>query len=454
MKTAAIAELKRLPECKEPALSWQEKRDWHANARPVGSRTAGPLSTDVAERRPGDESPESFGRDYLLSYARGFKPLSAEQERVLGWRIWRARSELAETLGVMNAESSASSDPSGAAVSQTPLSSLVADRLLLAQEFAEHWVKRTEGESTTERSLIHAGIRGSQSSIKEWTDQRKAQHGQEKANTDIAIVQRCLGEIREAEETMVRHNLRLVFWVARRYAAKGFEMADVVQQGCLGLLHAARRFDPNRGTKFSTMATPWIIQSIQRGLANTARMIRVPVNRIGLLRRVSDSSEKLRSSLGRAPSADEVANELGLGAETVAALMAALGPVVSLDATVASTDRRFGDLIENRVRSPLDAAIEAERESNVEAALAVAALSSRERVIVAMRFGIGYDRGHTFQEIGALLGISRERVRQLLDDILERLWRVRSLGELHEGEIGTASPWGSCVRLSASGKQG
>lgn len=414
----AITAVNRLPEPSEAAFSRGRTQDWRA-----GSQTTGRLRVDVVAASGAEkESAESLRGDYLLSYTQRFNLLSAEDERELAWRIWRARSELAENLGVIRdggASNSISNSPRTESSSTRP-SSLDVDRLLLAQELAKYWL--TQSELRQEAYSIHAEFPGCQFDTEQWTRQRSER---------IATVRRCLDDAREAEETLVRHNLRLVFWIARRYAGKGFEMADVVQYGCLGLIHAAARFDPTRGTRFSTVATTWIIQSIQRGLANTARLIRVPVNRIGLLRKISDTNEKLRSRLGRVPSADEIANELGVGVETVTALMAAMEPVASLEATVAATDLRVEELIEARAGSPLDAAIEAERERKVNAALST--LSSRERDIVAMRFGIGYERNHSFQEIGAVLGISRERVRQLLNRILESLRRVHSLRELHAG---------------------
>jgi RNA polymerase sigma factor (sigma-70 family) len=207
---------------------------------------------------------------------------------------------------------------------------------------------------------------------------------------------------------MVEANLRLVVWVAKRFRGRGFDFVDLIQEGSLGLMRAVDRFDPRVGARFSTFATHWIQQGIRRALAERARTIRIPVNRIPEVRRILVAQGKL----GRGAAADAIASRCGLSRTKVEELLPAIAPLESIEEPIPATDRRLSETLADRERpSPLDEAIEAETRSAVQDGLRE--LPRRQRIILAMRHGIDYPHECTLDEIGDALGLSRERIRQV-----------------------------------------
>ncbi|HJS75649.1 MAG TPA: RNA polymerase sigma factor RpoD/SigA, partial [Vicinamibacteria bacterium] len=223
-----------------------------------------------------------------------------------------------------------------------------------------------------------------------------------------ARLSKSIEEIERARTRMVESNLRLVIWVAKRFRGRGFDFVDLIQEGSLGLMRAVDRFDPRVGARFSTFATHWIQQGIRRALAERARTIRIPVNRIPEVRRIHFAQR----GLGRAACADELASRCGLPRTKVEELLPAIGPMESIDGPIPMTDRRLSETLSDRERpSPLDEAIEEETRSAVKAGLRE--LPKRQRIILAMRHGIEYPHECTLDEIGDALGLSRERIRQV-----------------------------------------
>jgi RNA polymerase primary sigma factor len=210
----------------------------------------------------------------------------------------------------------------------------------------------------------------------------------------------------------VERNLRLVVWVAKSFRGRGFDFIDLIQEGNLGLMRAVDRFDPAVGARFSTFATHWIQQGIRRALAEKARMIRIPVNRIPEVRQTLYARAHLAEELDRQPRPEEIAKEIGLPTHKVEELLPAIAPIDSMDAPLGSSERKLGDLLEDRTTpTPLDDAMEAETQRAIRAVLHE--LPDRQRVILCMRHGIGYPRECTLEEIGDELGLSRERIRQV-----------------------------------------
>ncbi len=230
-------------------------------------------------------------------------------------------------------------------------------------------------------------------------------------------------QMREAKTVLTEANLRLVVSIAKRYIRPDMSLLDLIQEGNLGLMRAVDRFDYRLGFKFSTYATWWIRQAVVRGIDDGARTIRLPVHLHDALRRIERASVRLRQRLGREPTLEELADQTGLPPRKVEGLLRVAAKPVSLEAPV-EEDGRFGDFLEDSaVVSPLDEAQTKELAAEVERALA--ALPPKEAQVIRRRFGVGVETPQTLNEIGAVFGLTRERILQLEAAALSRLARGR-----------------------------
>lgn len=237
----------------------------------------------------------------------------------------------------------------------------------------------------------------------------------------IDRLEQAEAHIEQGKSDLISANLRLVVSIAKRYMGRGLQFLDLVQEGNLGLMKSVDKFEYQRGFKFSTYATWWIRQRITRALADQANTIRVPVHMHEAMQKVKRVKGQLVQRLGREPKLEEVALELDLSYEKVLEITNCIKEPMSLDMPIGdSEDMRFGDFIEDvNVHPPYAAAERFDVQQKVSTALGV--LTDREAYIIKKRFGIGFEKDHTLEEISEDFGVTRERIRQIEAVALRKL---------------------------------
>jgi RNA polymerase primary sigma factor len=240
-------------------------------------------------------------------------------------------------------------------------------------------------------------------------------------NEEVRLAKAIRRGEEEALNKLVRSNLRFVVSVAKKYQNQGVPLSDLINEGNLGLIRAGHKFDETKGIKFISYAVWWIRQAILQALAEQSRIVRVPLNRAGALHRIGRRSSALLQELGREPTVEEIAEELEISREEVERTLAISQSHLSLDAPVTpGEDNRLLDYLPDQYSpGPEEEAYETALKETVEDSLST--LKEREAKILRLYFGLDDQDPMTLEEIGSLLGITRERVRQIKEKALLRL---------------------------------
>jgi RNA polymerase primary sigma factor len=241
------------------------------------------------------------------------------------------------------------------------------------------------------------------------------------ANEEVKLARRIRQGDKTALEKLTKANLRFVVSVAKNYQNQGLSLADLINEGNIGLIKAAKRFDETRGFKFISYAVWWIRQAILQALAEQSRIVRLPLNRVGTLHKIGKVSSSLEQTYGRNPSPDEIAKELELSENEVSDTLKISNSHLSLDQPFSvSEDNSLIDILEDEFQPGPDEAL-LDMSLRVEIDKALDTLTAREAEVINLYFGLNAEKALTLEEIGARFNLTRERVRQIKEKAIRRL---------------------------------
>lgn len=255
------------------------------------------------------------------------------------------------------------------------------------------------------------------------------------AEEEVVLARKIKKGDQDALDRLTKANLRFVVSVAKQYQNQGLSLPDLINEGNLGLIKAAKRFDETRGFKFISYAVWWIRQSILQALAEQSRIVRLPLNQVGSLNKIGKAFSKLEQEFEREPSSEELSKVLDLPSEKIADTMRVSGKHVSMDAPfVQGEDNSLLDVLENGDSPRADNTLITESlQKEIDRSLNT--LTEREREVIKLFFGIGMNHGLTLEEIGAKFDLTRERVRQIKEKAIRRL-RHKSRSKLLKAYLG------------------
>jgi RNA polymerase primary sigma factor len=246
------------------------------------------------------------------------------------------------------------------------------------------------------------------------------------AQRELDLAERIERGDRDARNSLIVANLRLVVSIAKRYVGQGLSLEDLIGEGNIGLIRAVTKFDPTKGFRFSTYATWWIKQAITRSILEGTRAVRLPVYIMEEVMRVNRTTRQLYQEFEREPTPEEIGTALNMPAERVSELLIWAEKVFSLDAPLSDEEENtLADVIEDtNTRGPVDSTDRAMLREEVRRALSN--LTQREREVIELRFGLIDDRDHTLEEVGKKLHVTRERVRQIEERAIRKLRHPQS----------------------------
>lgn len=239
---------------------------------------------------------------------------------------------------------------------------------------------------------------------------------------EVDLAKRIKQGDQEALETLTKANLRFVVSVAKQYQNQGLSLSDLINEGNLGLIKAAQRFDETRGFKFISYAVWWIRQSILQALAEQSRIVRLPLNKVGSLNKINKAFSQLEQEYEREPSSEELAEVLEIESDEVETTLGVAARHVSVDAPfVEGEDNSLLDILENNTTAKTDRSLDYNESLRQEIERSLATLTDRQKDVIKLYFGIGTEHSMSLEDIGDKFGLTRERVRQIKDKAINKL---------------------------------